>query len=175
MQLDRHLERLRDRLSLAADGDREDEARAAQRLIASLDDSVRLMLLDVLSAAAAEITRELAPGSVELRLRGSDPEFVVSTPTQARAGDVGDVSDGGAGEDLLAGDVAASGEGALARINLRLPEQLKTRVEQAAEKEGLSINAWMVRAVASVVERGRAGAAESPSYSSVQKFKGWGR
>ena len=80
MQLDRHLERLRDRLSLAAEGDREEEARAAQRLIASLDDSVRLMLLDVLAAAAAEITRELAPGSVELRLRGSDPEFVVSTP-----------------------------------------------------------------------------------------------
>jgi hypothetical protein len=172
MQLDRHLERLRDRLSLAAEGDREEEARAAQRLLASLDDSVRLMLLDVLSAAAAEITRELAPGSVELRLRGSDPEFVVSTHTQAPAGDAGD---GGAGEDLLAGDAAASGEGALARINLRLPEQLKTRVEQAAEREGLSINAWMVRAVASVVERGRAGAVESPSSSSVQKFKGWGR
>ena len=172
MQLDRYLERLRERLSIAAEGDREEEARAAQRLLASLDDSVRLMLLDVLAGAAAEITRELAPGSVELRLRGGDPEFVVSTPTGAPAGDAGD---GGAGEDLLAGDVAASGEGALARINLRLPEQLKTRVEQAAEKEGLSINAWLVRAVASVVERGRFGAAEPPSYSSVQKFKGWGR
>ena len=51
------------------------EVRAAQRLIATLDDSVRLMLLDVLAAAAADVTRELAPGSVELRLRGSEPEF----------------------------------------------------------------------------------------------------
>jgi hypothetical protein len=181
MQLDRHLERLRDRLSLAAEGDREEEARAAQRLIASLDDSVRLMLLDVLAAAAAEITRELAPGSVELRLRGSDPEFVVSTPAQAPARDAGDGGNGGDGgsggaaEDLPGADATAAGEGALARINLRLPEQLKARVEQAAEKEGLSINAWLVRAVASVVERGRAGAAEPPSHSSVQKFKGWGR
>ena len=172
MQLDRHLERLRDRLSLAAQGDREEEARAAQRLIASLDDSVRLMLLDVLAAAAAEITRELAPGSVELRLRGSDPEFVVTTPAPAPTGDtVG----GGPAEDLPGADATAAGEGALARINLRLPEQLKARVEQAAEKEGLSINAWLVRAVASVVERGRVGPAESPSSSSVQQFKGWGR
>ena len=52
MQLDRHLERLRDRLALVADSGREDEARVAQRLIASLDDSTRLMLLDVLAAAA---------------------------------------------------------------------------------------------------------------------------
>jgi hypothetical protein len=172
MQLDRYLERLRERLSIAAEGDRE-EARAAQRLLASLDDSVRLMLLDVLAGAAAEITRELAPGSVELRLRGGDPEFVVSTPTGAPARDAGE-DGGGAAEDMPGTDATAS-EGALARINLRLPEQLKARVEQAAEKDGLSTNAWLVRAVASVVERGRFGAAEPPSYSSVQKFKGWGR
>jgi hypothetical protein len=176
MQLDRHLERLRDRLSVAAEGDREEEARAAQRLLASLDDSVRVMLLDVLAAAAAEVTRELAPGSVELRLRGSDPEFVVSTPAQAPAqAPAQDAVAGGTAEDLSGADATAGGEGALARINLRLPEQLKARVEQAAEKEGLSINAWLVRAVSSVVERGRAGAAESPPDSSVQQFKGWGR
>jgi hypothetical protein len=170
MQLDRHLERLRDRLLLAADTDREEEARAAQRLIASLDDSVRLMLLDVLGAAAAEITRELAPGSVELRLRGSEPEFVVSTPAEAPAPDA---SDAGPAEEPLTGDTG--GEGAVARINLRLPEQLKARVEQAAEKEGLSSNAWLVRAVASVVDRGRSGPVESPRSSSVQQYKGWGR
>jgi hypothetical protein len=172
MQLDRHLERLRDRLSLAADTDREDEARAAQRLIASLDDSVHLMLLDVLAAAAAEITRELAPGSVELRLRGSEPEFVVTTPTETPARHA---ADSGPADEPLAGDAAAGGEGALARINLRLPEQLKARVEQAAEKEGLSINAWLVRAVGSVVERGRSGPAQSPAHSSSQQYKGWGR
>jgi hypothetical protein len=172
MQLDRHLERLRDRLALVADSGREDEAGVAQRLIASLDDSVRLMLLDVLAAAAAEITRELAPGSVELRLRGSDPEFVVTTLTEGRGGDAGD---GASIEDVPGLDAAPSGEGALARINLRLPEQLKSRVEHAAEQEGLSINAWLVRAVSAVVDRGRSRAGESRASSGAQRYTGWGR
>jgi hypothetical protein len=172
MQLDRHLERLRDRLALAAEGEREDEARVAQRLIASLDDSTRLMLLDVLAAAAAEITRDLAPGSVELRLRESEPEFVVSAPAERRGRDAGDR---GGADETPAGEGAAGGEGAVARINLRLPEQLKGRVEQAAEHDGLSINAWLVRAAAAAVDRGRSGADEpGPSYGG-QRYKGWGR
>jgi hypothetical protein len=172
MQLNRHMERLRERLSLVAESGREEEARAAQRLLASLDDSVRLMLLDVLAGAAAEITRELAPASVELRLRGGDPEFVVSTPVAAPAADR---AEGGSVDDTSAGD-AATAEGALARINLRLPEQLKARVEQAAEREGLSINAWLVRAVGSVVERGRSGlAGETPTSLGSRTYKGWGR
>jgi hypothetical protein len=172
MQLDRHLGRLRDRLALAAEGEREEETRAAQRLIASLDDSVRLMLLDVLAAAAAEITRDLAPGSVELRLREGEPEFVVSAPAE-RPGR--DARDGGDGSDETSAGDAAAGEGALARINLRLPEQLKGRVEQAAEHDGLSINAWLVRAAAAAVDRGRSGGGESgPSYGG-QRYKGWGR
>ena len=175
------MERLRDRLALFAEGEREEEVRAAQRLIATLDDSVRLMLLDVLAAAAADITRELAPGSVELRLRGSEPEFVVTTPAMAPAsttapalGVGAEGGDGGPADETPGGDTAA-GEGALARINLRLPEQLKARVEQAAEHEGLSINAWLVRAVGAVVERGRSGAVESDTGRSVQRYTGWGR
>ncbi|WP_432167068.1 hypothetical protein [Streptomyces sp. bgisy031] len=34
----------------------------------------------MLSAAMDEITRELAPGSVDVRLRGLDPDFVVTPP-----------------------------------------------------------------------------------------------
>lgn len=174
MQLDQHLERLRDRLSMVAGSEREEEARAAQRLLASLDDSVRLMLLDVLAAAAAEITRELAPGSVELRLRGSEPEFVVSTPSMAPTRTAADSVPLDA-ESPVGGE-AAAGDVAVTRINLRLPEQLKTRVEQAAEREGLSINAWLVRAVGAVVERGRSGAAgETSSAQGRQSYTGWGR
>jgi predicted transcriptional regulator len=64
----------------------------------------------------------------------------------------------------------------MARINLRLPEQLKARVENAAEQEGQSINAWLVRAVAAAVERGRSGGRgeSGPSYEG-QRYKGWGR
>jgi hypothetical protein len=172
MQLSRHLERLRDRLVLVAEGEKEEDARAAQRLIASLDDSVQLMLLDVLAAAAAEITRELAPTSVELRLREGEPEFVVIAPAEASTRD--DVTASPA-DETPGGDGAAGAEGAVARINLRLPEQLKGRVEQAAEQEGLSINAWLVRAAGAALDRGRSGGgASGPSYGG-QRYKGWGR
>jgi hypothetical protein len=180
MQLDRHLERLRDRLALVAEGSREEEARAARRLIASLDDTVRLMLLDVLAAAAAEITRELAPTAVELRLREGEPEFVVNVPAQAPGRDEGDDDDDGGGpEEAPAADGTAGtagSESAVARINLRLPEQLKGRVEQAADQEGLSINAWLVRAAAGALDRGRSGGRREQGRSyGGQRYKGWGR
>ena len=50
------------------------------------------MLLEALSDAAGEITRELAPGSVEVRLRGRDPEFVVTKAVTAAFEDVAAVA-----------------------------------------------------------------------------------
>ena len=68
------------------------------------------------------------------------------------------------------------GEGAIARINLRLPDQLKSQVEQSADREGLSINAWLVRAVAAAVDRGQPGAQrEQRTARSGQRYTGWGR
>jgi hypothetical protein len=171
MELTKHVHSLREQLALAASAGG-DEARAlADRLTASLDAAVRLTLLEALTAAAEEITRELAPGSVELRLRGGGPEFVV-TPPPAEP-DPGD----GSGEDAPpAVDDAYAGEGNDARINLRLPEQLKARVEQAAERSGLSVNAWLVRAVAAVVERGGPGGHRGRGFGGAgQRYSGWGR
>jgi len=80
MNLDTYVETLRRDLAVAAEAGG-DEARAlAERLSAPLESSIRLMLLEALSAAADEITCELAPGSVEVRLRSGEPEFVVATP-----------------------------------------------------------------------------------------------
>jgi hypothetical protein len=128
-----------------------DEARAlVERLTGSLESAIRMTLLDALSAAADEITRDLAPGSVELRLRGRDPNFVVTAPPaepiEDAAGDEDDpaTADGGA---LIAEDGPSS------RINVRLPEQLKAAVEEAAAKEGRSVNAWLVRAASSALQR----------------------
>lgn len=47
-------------------------------------------------------------------------------------------------------------EGGTARINFRLPAHLKARVEDAAGREGLSVNAWLVRAVSGAMEPGGA-------------------
>lgn len=182
MDLDRHVNGLREQLGLAAEAGGEEARALAQRLTAPLDSAVRLMLLDVLTIAAAEITRELAPGSVELRLRGGDPEFVVVAPSAdpggTAGGSVGDVSGGGeawaASGSLPA--PAGTGQGGVSRVNLRLPDQLKSRVEGAADREGLSINGWLVRAAAAAVERGESGVRrEHSTPTGGQRYTGWGR
>jgi hypothetical protein len=137
MDLTTYVENLRHELAVAAHAGGDDARVLAERLTVPLESAVRLMLLEALSAAADEITRELAPGSVELRLRAGEPEFVV-TPAPAD-------------EPAPAALPPEGDEGATARINLRLPEQLKAGVEQAASRERMSVNAWLVRAAASAL------------------------
>ncbi len=147
MDLTPYVENLRRELAVAAEAGGEDARALAERLTAPLESAIRLMLLDALSAAADEITRELAPGSVELRLRAGEPEFVV-TPAPADE-PVRPVADA----QSLRRRRRKRDEGATARINLRLPEQLKAGVEQAAGRERLSVNAWLVRAAAAALAR----------------------
>src|SRR6202043_3413936 len=101
-----------------------DEARAlAERLAAPLDAAVRLALQDVLAAAAEEITCELAPGSVELRLRGRDPEFVVTPPPVDLFTDRAAEAARQEEPNRWPGGAASveADEGGVSRINLRLP------------------------------------------------------
>ncbi len=148
MELTQYVETLREQLAVAAEAGG-DEARAlAERLSAALDSATRLMLLEALSNAADEITRELAPGSVELRLRAGEPEFVVAPAPSDEPAQPADEA-----PPALPADAE---EGPAARINLRLPEQLKSSVEQAAARERLSVNSWLVRAAASALDERRA-------------------
>jgi len=175
MELETYVDKLGEQLAVAASAGGEETLSLARRLTAALESAVRLTLLDALSAAAAEITSELAPGSVELRLRGSEPEFVVTVPPAETAVEPTDTREltGGSATATTAG---AAGEGGIARINLRLPDQLKGQVEQSAEREGLSINAWLVRAVAAAVDRGQPGTQrEHRTARSGQRYTGWGR
>src|SRR4051812_11286260 len=80
MNLTQYVNDLQRHLEVAAEARGEEAQALAERLIAPLDAAIRLVLLEALSAAADEITRELAPGSVDVRLRGRDPEFVVTSP-----------------------------------------------------------------------------------------------
>src|ERR1700736_6513446 len=80
MDLRQYIDNIHSQLAVAAEAGGEEARALAERLVAPLDAAIRLTLQDVLSAAAEEITCELAPGSVELRLRGRDPEFVVTPP-----------------------------------------------------------------------------------------------
>ena len=166
-----------------------DEARAlVERLTGPLESAIRMTLLDALSAAAGEITRDLAPGSVELRLRGREPSFVVTPPPAESSFDDQEPAYA-AGPTTptvpLGPKGAPNGEDdAMSRINLRLSESLKGRIEEAAGQAGLSVNAWLVRAAAAALEGGPAGSREggSPggSYgrrapSRGQRYSGWVR
>ncbi|MDQ6784948.1 MAG: type II toxin-antitoxin system HicB family antitoxin [Actinomycetota bacterium] len=171
MDLGRHVEDVHRQLTVAAAAGGEEARALAERLTAPLDAAIRLTLLDVLGVAAAEITSELAPGSVEVRLRGRDPDFMVTLPPR-------DLEDDPVTSDvvnLLDGSPEA-GEAAMARINLRLPDQLKTRIERAADQEGLSINAWLVRAATAALQRGPSGPRRPErAPRGGQRYTGWVR
>jgi hypothetical protein len=156
MDLTPFVSELHRQLATAAEAHGEEARAQAERFSAALDASARLMLLDALSAAASEITAELAPGSVDLRLRAGEPEWVVTPAPQ----DAPDAPAAWTGSD----------ESATARINLRLPDRLKSRAEAAASAAGLSVNAWLVRAVAAAVE---AGNPAPGSRRGGQKYTGW--
>jgi len=175
MDLAQYVNRLHHELMVAAEAGGDDARALAERLTAPLESAVRLTILAALSAAASEITRELAPGSVDLRLRGLDPEFVV---TPAPAGEPRDEAD----EEIFGsptrptsagmGDVE---EGGTARMTLRLPEQLKLRIEEAAGREALPVNTWLVRTLATALEPGGRGRRPRRHDSSgdQQHYTGW--
>ncbi|MCA2219148.1 toxin-antitoxin system HicB family antitoxin [Jidongwangia harbinensis] len=135
MDLTPYLETLRADLAAAAAPGGPETGRAAELLAHSLEASARLVMLEVLSDAAAEITTRLSDAAVEVRLRGREADLVVShaaePPPEPPVPDGGD----------------------LTRLTLRMPESLKTHVEQTAAAEGISVNAWLVRAVTAAVQR----------------------
>src|SRR3954468_11979272 len=110
MNLTPYVENLRRELAIAADAGGDDARALAERLVGPLESAVRLTLLEALSAAADEITRELAPGSAELRLRAGEPEFVVSPPPGEEP----------AGEPVAPPVPADADDSAMTRIHLRL-------------------------------------------------------
>ncbi|MFJ9694154.1 YlcI/YnfO family protein [Kitasatospora sp. NPDC101183] len=195
MDLTPYVENLRNELAVAAAAGG-DEARAlADRLTLPLESAARLTLLNALSAAMGEVTRDLAPGSVDVRLRGTDPEFVVTPPPGAEGfrsfhGEgspvvppvVPPVADAVPSAPPVVPPAAPeSDETGTARINLRLPAGLKARAEEAATQEGLSLNAWLVRAVAGALDGGRPAARPASALGTVrtppnlggQAFTGW--
>ena len=168
MELTPYLTDLRNQLAAAAEPGGPEARDLAERLGATLESTFRLALLDALSVATAEITQELAPVSVELRLRGRDPEFVVVVPAAPA------VAERAAPDSPSA--PASGDDDAMTRINLRLGQDLKDRVEDAARAAGMSVNAWLVRAAASAVaDRPPAG---SPTWTTARgsdHYRGWAR
>lgn len=165
MDLHRHVGDLQHQLATAAAAGGDESRELAARLTAPLDAAARLVLLEALAEAAAEISTDLAPGSVDLRLRGGSTEFVVTpavgTTPPSR------VSDPGPGP----GSRPQEAEGAAtSRTTLRLPDHLKARTEIAAAREGVSVNTWLVRAVTTALEQE---SVSSPPGRTGRRVTGW--
>jgi len=174
MDLTSYVENLRRELATAAEAGGDEARELAERLSSVLDSAARLSLLEALSAAADEITRELAPGSVEVRLRGRDPEFVVTPPVtpDVTSPETPTTPEGGPSfkSALVSAFEVSMGvrppystppagtepddAGGTTRVTLRLPEHLKPRIDEAAARAGLSVNAWLVRTIAAALEAG---------------------
>jgi hypothetical protein len=152
MDISPYVENLRHDLAAAAEAGGPEARAAAERLAMALDPAVRLALMDALSQAAAEITAELPAGSIDVRLRGREPQFVVDVPTVAmpappqaptppyapRPGEAGEGTDE---------PVDVEEDDAVARITLRIPESLKYKAEELATKGGHSLNGWIVNVI----------------------------
>ena len=130
MQMAQFLESLEGDLDrIAAVGD-DSVAQAATRLSQALRASAGMRLLDALGEIAVELSAQLPEGHVEVRMTGQDPNLVFVEGAEAAAPPSAPVEDE-----------------ASARITLRLPEGLKAGVEAAASRDGVSVNAWIVRAL----------------------------
>jgi HicB-like protein involved in pilus formation len=135
MQLDSHIQAIQQELAATASLGDDAAAESARRMGEALAATLHLHLLDLLGEAALELSGQIEPGRVEVRLAGRDPELVVVA------------------EEPQSTEQFGFGEESSGRITLRLPESLKAGIEAAADREGISTNAWLVRTIARSLEQ----------------------
>ena len=134
MELTNHIDALLADLATTAGLGDEAVAEAAERLSEALRGSARLRLLDLLSEATLEISGQLPSGHIEIRLAGQEPSLVYVEERQAE-------------------EWGLAEEGTSARISLRLPDSLKTAIDAAAAREGISVNTWLLRELKRALHR----------------------
>jgi len=145
MDITPYVESLRHDLAAAAAAGGDEAKAAAERLALALDPAVRLALMDALSQAAAEITSELPAGSIDVRLKGREPQFVVDVPTAPMAPMAPTAPQ--PPTPPTPADEPEAEDDSVARITLRLPESVKYKAEELAAKSGHSLNSWIVNVV----------------------------
>jgi len=143
MDITPYVDGLRRDLVVAAESASDDIRAAAERLAMALDPAARLALMEALSDAAAEITAELPQGSVDVRLNGRELDFVVTAPMTPPAPPAPPLPPPPPGAPEVEDD------GSLARITLRIPESVKAKAEELAQRGGQSLNNWLVGVVRS--------------------------
>ncbi len=159
MDITPYVEQLRGELAAVTEAGGPEVRAAAERIGVALDPATRMAMLELLSQAAAEISTLVPSGSVDVRLRGREAEFVVDVPPPPDAG--GAVPE--PAEDAEEGDVV--------RITLRIPESVKVKAEDLAARSGRSLNAWIVTALrAATRDRGATFQVDLSSFTSGEKW-----
>jgi HicB family len=131
-------------------------AAVADRIAALLGRSMPARVLELLSDVSAEVSAELPDGHLEIRVAGDDVDLAYVEDAPAPPPGDGDERD--RDRDLSA------------RITLRLSEGLKARVEDGAEREGISVNAFIVR----TLERGAASSDQKRKSHAGNRLRGYG-
>jgi HicB family len=166
MEMSEYVATLRRELATITRFADEDVTRAAEMLTEAMESSVRLTLLEVLSAAAAEITTRLDDAVIEVRLAGGDPDFVVTMTADEpadQAREPGPPADGAGSDDM-------------ARVTLRIAEPLKARVDTAASAAGVSVNTWLIRAISQALDASGGRGSRTRTMPGVgQRFTGYAR
>lgn len=139
----------------------------ANRLGTAIESSTRLAIIEALSDAAELVSAELAPTSVEVRMSGPDPELIVSVPSPGPAPTVLEPPDA-----MGEADPAEPEDEQVARISLRLPGSVKNRVDEVADAEGISTNAWLIRAVVDALAAQRRGGGMPPGPAAPPRLDG---
>ncbi|HVQ96645.1 MAG TPA: toxin-antitoxin system HicB family antitoxin [Mycobacteriales bacterium] len=152
MDLTPYLEGLRRDLATAAAAGSAETQRVAELLANALEPAARLAIMDALTAVAAEVTDALDGPTVEVRLHGREPRVVVQS----------------AATEPPPAPPAADEAAGTVRITLRLPESIKVRLEEAATKEALSVNTWLVRVIARALDH-------APNPRSGRRITGYAR
>jgi HicB family len=163
MELSPYVEGLRRELGSLTRFASDDVIEVAGKLAEALDASVRLTLLEVLSAAAAEITTRLDDAVIDVRLSAGEPEFVITTVPQHADQPPAPAAD------------ASADDTGTARVTLRLSEALKARVEVQAAADGLSVNSWLAHAATRALEGSGTGRGQRSHSGIGQRITGYAR
>jgi hypothetical protein len=145
MDITPYVEGLRRDLLAAADAAGPEARATTERLAYALDPAARLALMEAISQAAAEITAELPSGGVDVRLNGRELEFAVHAPPAPPTPPLPP-------PPPTADEVEE--DGGVARITLRIPESVKAKAEQLADRSGHSLNTWLVNLVRGATREG---------------------
>lgn len=173
MDLTPYVSSLRNALAAAGQAATDDVREAADRLSYAVEPALRLTLIEAFGDAAAEVTTQLDGLSIDVRIRGGNPEFVASEESVAAA----EITPPSPPEPP-APPAPPDADQNMSRISLRLPENLKERVEAAAAAEGLSVNGWLIRAIYQMLDGGQRGIQVGPQGVNInlgRRVTGWAR